>query len=63
MFNRKKHLIKPPKFDTHRIFNLMLEERGLHVLNNDMITLTQDTCKRVELTYLEYYVCPINYLN
>jgi hypothetical protein len=63
MFNRKKKVINPPELDKNRIFNLMLEERGLHVLNNDMITLSQDTCKIVELTYLEYYVCPINYLN
>jgi hypothetical protein len=57
MFNRKKQVIKPPKFDTHRIFNMMLEERGLYKLNNDMIVLFKDKYMSVEFTYLEPYIC------
>jgi hypothetical protein len=63
MFNRKKHLIKPPIFDKHRIFNMMLEERGWYKINNDRIVLFPDKYMSVEFTYLEFYYSDTIYLN
>lgn len=63
MFNRKKKLVKPPVFDTHRIFIMMLEEKGLYPLTSDQIVLFKDKYGMVEFTYLEYYTYEVIYLN